>query len=63
VTIAQLIIPKQELGTQEARANDAQVDTLRFNPWNNITDDFLRPLGSMNRARRLAYKASAEFRS
>ncbi len=60
--IAQLVIPRQDLGSAEAKANDAQVDALNFNPWNNITDDFLRPLGSMNRARRLAYQASAEFR-
>lgn len=63
VSIAQLIIPQQDLSTKEAKANDAQVDALNFSVWNNITDDFLRPLGSMNRARRLAYKASAEFRS
>jgi hypothetical protein len=63
VTVAKLVIPSQDLGTEEAKANDAQVDALKFSPWNNITDDFLRPLGSMNRARRLAYQASAEFRS
>jgi catalase len=63
VTVAKLVIPQQDLGTQEAKANDAQVDALKFSPWNNITDDFLRPLGSMNRARRLAYQASAEFRN
>ena len=63
VGIAQLIIPQQDLSTKEAKANDAQVDALNFSVWNNITDDFLRPLGSMNRARRLAYKASAQFRS
>jgi catalase len=63
VSIAQLVIPQQDLSTNEAKANDAQVDALSFSPWNNITDDFLRPLGSMNRARLLGYKASAEFRS
>src|SRR4051794_6898610 len=63
VTVAKLVIPPQDLGTPEAKADDAQVDALRFSPWNNITDDFLRPLGSMNRARRLAYQASADFRS
>jgi hypothetical protein len=63
VSIAQLVVAQQDLGTDEAKANDAQVDALKFSPWNNITDDFLRPLGSMNRARRLAYPASAEFRS
>jgi hypothetical protein len=50
-------------GSQDAENKIAQVDALKFSPWNNITDDFLRPLGSMNRARLLAYKASAEFRS
>jgi hypothetical protein len=63
VTIAQLVIPPQDLGAEEAKARDAEVDALNFSPWNNITDDFLRPLGSMNRARLLGYKASADFRS
>ena len=63
VSIAQLVLPQQDLGTKEAKARDAQVDALNFSPWNNITDDFLRPLGSMNRGRLLGYKASAEFRA
>jgi catalase len=62
VSVAQLVIPQQNLGTKEAKARDAQVDALNFSPWNNITDDFLRPLGGMNRGRLLGYKASAEFR-
>jgi len=63
VTIAQLVIPQQDLNSKEAKARDAQTDALSFSPWNNITGDFLRPLGSMNRARLLGYKASAEFRN
>jgi hypothetical protein len=62
VRVAQLVIPRQDLGAKSQEAVDAQVDALNFSPWNHITDDFLRPLGGMNRGRRLAYRASAEFR-
>jgi Animal haem peroxidase/Catalase len=38
-----------------------EIDALRFDPWNTRND--MRPLGSMNRARRYVYKASQEERS
>src|SRR5690242_15785384 len=60
-TIAQLVIPQQDLSTADARETETQVDNLEFNPW-NTTDDF-RPLGNLNRARRTVYEASAAYRA
>ena len=58
VTVARLVIPAQELDAED----EAEIDGYAFNPWNASVDDF-RPLGSMNRARRLVYSASAKLRS
>ena len=57
MTLAQLVIPSQELDAKD----EAEIDAYSFNPWNASIDDF-RPLGSMNRARRLVYFASAKLR-
>jgi hypothetical protein len=59
-TIAQLIIPRQDLNDPEARSAEALVERLEFNPF-NTTEEF-RPLGSLNRARKIAYQASADHR-
>ncbi len=58
--IAQLIIPRQDLNAPEARAAEALVERLEFNPF-NTTDEF-RPLGSLNRARKIVYQKSADHR-
>ncbi len=55
-TIAELVLPQQDL-TGEA---DALVEKLTFTPWNTTS---IRPLGSLNRARKLVYAASAERRT
>jgi hypothetical protein len=55
-TIAELVLPQQDL-TGEA---DALVEKLTFTPWNTTS---IRPLGSLNRARKLVYEASAEQRT
>lgn len=60
-TIAQLVIPQQDLRTASAKETERLVDNLAFNPW-NTTEDF-RPLGNLNRARRKVYQASADYRS
>jgi hypothetical protein len=61
ITIAQIVIPQQDLGSEEAVAAKAAVNALEFNPW-NTTEDF-RPLGSLNRARSPVYEASQELRT
>ncbi|MEV6954846.1 peroxidase family protein [Streptomyces sp. NPDC051183] len=60
VPVATLTVPAQDIHTAEARACAARVDLLAFNPW-HTTDDF-RPLGNLNRARKLAYEASSAHR-
>ena len=60
-TVAQLVIPQQDLRTPDAKETDALVDQLEFNPW-NTTEDF-RPLGNLNRARQMVYHASADYRA
>src|SRR5262249_43444639 len=59
-TIAQLRIPLQDLTTAEAITSEDFVNKLEFNPWN--TTKVFRPLGSLNRARRLVYESSVAFR-
>jgi hypothetical protein len=54
-TIAELVIPKG------AEINDNLIDGLDFSPWNVDLSSF-RPLGSMNRARKSVYRASASLR-
>lgn len=54
-TIAHLIIPKQRV---EETLN-LQIHRMAFDPWH--TQDH-RPLGSMNRARKIVYRASADER-
>jgi catalase len=61
ITIARLRILQQDLSTSAAKVENARIDGLAFNPWNVVGE--VRPLGSMNRARRLVYESSALLRS
>ncbi|MFJ3518489.1 MULTISPECIES: peroxidase family protein [unclassified Streptomyces] len=60
VRVATLTVPRHDIGSAEARAAAARVDELAFNPW-NTTEEF-RPLGNLNRARKVAYEASSAHR-
>ena len=60
VKVADLAISKPASGIAEAFTNARVIDELAFNPW-NTTDEF-RPLGNLNRARKVAYDASAAHR-
>ena len=55
IGIATLVIPRQVLG---ATYPSTSVDDIAFNPWNAPAD--FRPLGNLNRARRVIYAASAK---
>ena len=57
-TVAELILPRQNVSG--LRTNE-EGDRRAFSVWNGLADH--RPLGGINRSRRLAYVASAEFRS
>ena len=56
LTIAEARPRGRRRGVTDARV----IDELAFNPW-NTTDEF-RPLGNLNRARKVAYDASAAHR-
>jgi hypothetical protein len=60
-TVGQLVIPRQDLTTAAADSAAAAVEALEFSPW-NFTEG-LKPLSSLNRARRGVYAASADFRA
>ncbi|MEU7552826.1 peroxidase family protein [Streptomyces sp. NPDC044571] len=60
VRVAVLTVPRQDIDSAPARAAAERVDQLAFNPW-NTTEDF-RPLGNLNRARKVAYEASSAHR-
>lgn len=60
VTIAQLIIPQQDLLSEDGIAAQKLVEEIEFSPWK--TPGFIRPLGSLNRARRSVYRASVQLR-
>jgi hypothetical protein len=59
-TIAQLVIPGQDLGSNEAHQSEILVERLEFNPFNTSVE--FRPLGSLNRARKMVYTVSADHR-
>jgi hypothetical protein len=58
VSVATMHIPTQN--AWDAAASERE-DALAFNPWHGIAAH--RPLGSINRARRVAYAASSQFRA
>ncbi|MGW5056174.1 hypothetical protein ACWEQ2_02550 [Streptomyces sp. NPDC004096] len=55
--VATLTIPVQDLLDPQGQAIRDRVDKLAFNPWHAPAD--FRPLGNLNRARRVVYAASA----
>ena len=60
-TIAQLVIPQQDLEAPDPAKPEAAVNDIEFDPW-NTTPEF-RPLGSLNRARQRVYRASQDLRA
>ena len=60
VRVATLTIPRQDIGAAANRSAERDIEEMAFNPWN--TTDAFRPLGNLNRARKVAYDASAAHR-
>jgi catalase len=58
--LARLILPRQDLTSDTARRGVAEIERLAFTPWNVVGD--IHPLGSLNRARKPVYLASARER-
>lgn len=61
IEIATLIIPRQDILGPEGTAAQRKLEGFAFNPWNAPAG--FRPLGSLNRMRRLAYEMGAHGRS
>ena len=59
VTVATLSVPPQD--SWQGDATQAEEDALAFSPWNGLAAH--RPLGGVNRARKIVMAASREFRS
>lgn len=60
VKVAQLRIPKCDLDDCQIRQRSEAIDKLSFSPWHTTEDH--RPLGSVMRARKIAYQASLKLR-
>lgn len=60
IEIATLTIPRQDILSAEGMRVLDQIDKLAFNSWN--APERFRPLGSLNRLRRIAYEMSANNR-
>jgi hypothetical protein len=59
--VAILTLRRADVTSLDAQDRARAVDALAFNPWN--TTDAFRPLGNLNRARKVAYDAGAAFRA
>ncbi len=55
--VARLIIPKQTFDTEQQQQF---CEDLSFSPWNALAEH--RPIGELNRIRKLVYEASSRFR-
>ena len=55
--VAELTIAAQDFNTAE---RDAFGEALSFNPWHSLAAH--RPLGGLNRARKIAYELSSKLR-
>jgi hypothetical protein len=61
VALARLRIPACDLGDEAVKADSARIAELSFSPWHSL--EAHRPLGSIMRARRVAYPQSASTRA
>ena len=57
IDVATLTIPSQDMASEQSRNDQNSVDGMAFNPWNG--PETFRPLGNLNRARKVIYGASA----
>jgi hypothetical protein len=60
VHLATLIIAAPNFDSPEAWASERRIDQLALNPWHTTT--VFRPLGNVNRARKVVYEASSDHR-
>jgi len=60
VKLAELIIPPCDLDAAQSRRTEAWLDSVSFNPWHAIAEH--RPIGNVQRGRRVIYEGSAKLR-
>ncbi|MDM0113487.1 hypothetical protein QTI66_15110 [Variovorax sp. J22R133] len=60
VKLAELIIPRCDLDSAETRRTEAWLGMVSFNPWHAIAEH--RPIGNVQRGRRVIYEGSAKLR-
>ncbi len=60
VKLAVLTIGRRDLDSTDARTDETYLSGVSFNPWHSIAEH--RPIGNIQRARRLIYQASAKHR-
>jgi Catalase len=60
-TVAELLIPQQDVTTEQSREAEAAIEELAFSPWSST--EGIRPIGGLNRARKPVYQASARLRA
>jgi hypothetical protein len=60
VKLAELTIHRRDLDSVEVKREEIYLAGVSFNPWHAIAEH--RPLGNIQRARRLIYHASAKYR-
>jgi hypothetical protein len=59
--VGELVIPHQDLTEGQGPEGERSVEAMEFTPWN--TTEGVRPIGSLNRARKPVYEASADLRT
>ena len=59
-TVARLMLPQQDLASADALAHAASVEAGIFDPWQGLAAH--RPLGDVQRARKVVYLASQQGR-
>jgi len=60
-TVARLVIPQQDVRSEEGAAREASIERMSFDPW-HAPEEF-RPLGDVMRARKSAYYVSVKGRN
>ncbi len=59
--VGELLIPRQDVTRGDGPDGERMLENLSFSPWTST--EWMRPLGSLNRARKPVYEASVRLRS
>jgi hypothetical protein len=59
IQLGTLTIPQQTIDSVEYRSGERTLNQTAFNPWHSAA---FRPMGNLNRARKLVYQASSDLR-